>query len=102
MNSEIDYKSIREALSFMELSEEEKQKRGILARLFGPCASIIAPTRNGRMYSDELWEKVFKENEIVREMFDNGGCPLELDHPIDREETCSEKNCSYVTRATKT
>lgn len=91
MKNKIDYNVIREALNLVELTEEEKQRRGILARLFGPCASIIAPTRNGRMYSDELWEKVFKENEIVREMFENGGCPLELDHPVDREETCSEK-----------
>lgn len=87
-----DPKSIREMLDFQELSEEEKRARGILGRLYGPCASIVDATRNGRRYNDELWEKVFsKDNEIVREMFENGGIPMELDHPVDREETCSEK-----------
>lgn len=87
-----DPKSIREMLDFQELSEAEKQARGILGRLYGPCASIVDATRNGRRYNDELWEKVFsKDNEIVREMFENGGIPMELDHPVDREETCSEK-----------
>ena len=50
----INYKQIRESLSFIDLTEEEKQKRGILARLYGPCASISDATRNGRLYSDEL------------------------------------------------
>jgi len=87
-----DPKSIREMLNLQELSEEEKQARGILGRLYGPCASIVDATRNGRRYNDELWEKVFsKDNEIVAEMFANGGIPMELDHPVDREETCSEK-----------
>jgi len=84
-------KVIKEMLNFQDLTEEEKKSRGILGRLYGPCASIIAPTRNGRKYSDEVWEKVFNENEIVKEMFANGGIPMELDHPADREETCSEK-----------
>lgn len=86
-----DKKSIREMLNFQDLSEEEKKARGILGRLYGPCASIIAPTRNERFYSDKVWENVFNKNEIVKEMFANGGIPMELDHPADREETCSEK-----------
>ena len=40
---------IREALQFQDLTEEEKQKRGILGRLYGPCASIVIPTRNCRI-----------------------------------------------------
>lgn len=81
---------IREALHFQELTPEEKQSRGILGRLYGPCASFIAPTRNDRFYGDELWTNVFEKNEIVKEMFDNGGIPMELDHPLgDREETTS-------------
>ena len=35
-------------LVFADLSEEEKKKRGILGRLYGPCADVIQPTRNGR------------------------------------------------------
>ena len=61
-------KSIKEQLAFTDLTEEEKQRRGILGRLYGPCADIINVTRNGRRYGDELWEKVFNENEIVKEL----------------------------------
>ena len=45
---------IREALAFEDLTQEEKDRRGILCRLYGPCADISGPTRNGRKYSDEL------------------------------------------------
>lgn len=83
-------KTIKETLNLQELSAEEKASRGILGRLYGPCADIINPTRNGRKYPDELWDNVFK-NDVVREMFANGGIPMELDHPTDRDETCSEK-----------
>lgn len=82
--------SMNDKLTFADLSEEEKQKRGILGRLYGPCADIIHSTRNGRKYSDKLWEKVFQQP-LVEEMFKNGGVPGELDHPADRSETCSEK-----------
>ena len=77
-------------LKFKELSPEEKQSRGILGRLYGPIASIVKATRNGRRYTESLWEKVF-ENPLTKEMFAQGGVPGELDHPVDREETCSEK-----------
>ena len=87
----VNKKSIREMLQFQDLSEEEKQRRGILGRLYGPCASITDATRNGRRYDDELWQNVFSKNEIVREMFENGGIPMELDHPVDREETDSQR-----------
>ena len=77
-------------LKFKDLSPEEKEKRGILGRLFGPIASFMKPTRNERLYNDTLWEKVFS-SPIVQELFKQGGIPGELDHPTDREETCSEK-----------
>ena len=77
-------------LKFKELSPEEKQQRGILGRLYGPIASIVQATRNGRKYTESLWEKVFN-NPLTQEMFSQGGVPGELDHPTDREETCSEK-----------
>ena len=78
---------------FKDLSSEEKEKRGILGRLYGPCASISIPTRNGRLYSESLWNKVFEDNDnsIVTELFKNGGIPMELDHPADRLETCSDR-----------
>lgn len=58
--------------------------------LEGPVADFVHPTRNGRLYSKELWENVLK-NPIVKEQFANGGIPGELDHPADREDICSEK-----------
>ena len=83
--------TVQEAFKFQDLTEEEKQKRGILGRLVGPCASISIPTRNGRLYQESLWTKQFKENEILKELVENGGIPMELDHPQDRDETCSER-----------
>lgn len=88
--SKKNYDSIREALQFSELTPEEKEQRGILCRLYGPCASIEVPTRNGRFYSESLWNNVFN-SELVKEMFANGGVVGELDHPTDREETCSDR-----------
>lgn len=81
---------IKEALAFQELSEEEKQKRHILGRLYGPIADVINPTRNGRRYSEELWENVFK-NPIMQEKFKNKVMYGELGHPVDREEVDMEK-----------
>ena len=79
-----------EKLTFQELTQEEKQRRGILGRLYGPCADVIHETRNGRKYSQKLWEKVFNDP-LVLEMIEKGGIPGELDHPADRQEICSEK-----------
>lgn len=82
--------SQNDELKFRELSPEEKASRGILGRLYGPIASIVKHTRNGRRYTESLWEKVFA-NPITQEMFQQGGVPGELDHPVDREETDSSK-----------
>ena len=79
-----------DTLIFQSISPEEKKTRGILGRLSGPVASFMTPTRNGRKYTDDLWESVFK-SDIVQEMFENGGLPGELSHPIDRSETDPEK-----------
>jgi chromosome segregation ATPase len=91
---------IKETLAFSALTPEEKEKRGILGRLYGPCADFINPTRNGRAYSDELWEKVFQQ-ELVQEAFQNGGIFGELDHPADRQEICSEKIAICMPEAPK-
>lgn len=70
--------------------DKGKSENGVLGILEGPCADIIHPTRNGRKYSEKLWEKVFS-SPIVNEMFQNGGIVGELDHPTDRSEICSQK-----------
>lgn len=80
----------KEKLVLDDTIKQNKQGQPILGVLEGPCADFISCTRNGRLYDEELWEKVFN-NEIVKEYFECGGIPGELDHPTDRLETCSEK-----------
>lgn len=77
-------------LKFDDTQSVNANGEAVLGRLTGPCADIINPTRNGRLYSEELWEKVFN-NDIVKEYFESGGILGELDHPADRAETCMEK-----------
>lgn len=77
--------AIRETLSFKDLTPEEKERKGILGRLYGPCADILHATRNGRFYPIKCWKNAFK-NEFVQEMLKNGGIPGELNHPADRDD----------------
>lgn len=58
--------------------------KAILGKLEGVCADTINPTRNGRKYSEKLWETVFNDS-IIKEQFNAGGIFGELGHP-DREE----------------
>ena len=80
---------VKKSLELQPLSQEDKN-RGILGRLVGPIASCVKSTRNGRNYTEALWEKAF-DNPIVKEMFKNGGLPGELNHPEDRNETDATK-----------
>lgn len=82
--------NIKNSFEYHKLTEAEQQQRGILGRLIGPIADSINPTRNGRRYSGELWEKVFK-NPIMQEKIENRVCFGELGHPTDRTETDMEK-----------
>lgn len=91
-----DLKSkVSEALQLQPLTEEEKTKRHILARLYGPIATCKEKTRNGRGYNRELWEKaladdIFKEKLATKSLF------LELGHPADREETDMKMVCACI------
>ena len=62
---------------------------GVLATLIGPCADLEDATRNDNDYS-QAWATAF-EDEFVKEYFENGGLPGELDHPKDRIETLPER-----------
>ena len=76
---------------YKKLSPEEQKQRGILGRLVGVMADSKNPTRNGRKYSAELWEKVFN-NPIMKEKIENRVCFGEACHPTDgREEVDPEK-----------
>lgn len=86
---------ILEALSMQPLSEDEKNRRHILGRLYGPIATCKESTRNGRRYNKELWEKaladdIFKEKLATKSLF------LELGHPADREETDMKMVCACI------
>ena len=67
-------------------SKTSSSGRPILCKLRGVVADCVQPTRNGRRYSNKVWEHVFN-SDIVKEMFENGGVLGELNHPEDRLET---------------
>lgn len=84
-----------ETLQLQPLTEEEKAKRHILARLYGPIATCKEKTRNGRGYNRELWEKALSD-EIFQEKIANKSLFLELGHPTDREETDMKMVCACI------
>lgn len=70
-----------------ELTQIAKPRNAaVLGTLQGPCADIINPTRNGRVYDEALWDKSFG-SDIAKELFEAGGIIGELGHPADRTET---------------
>lgn len=77
-------------MQYKRLTEEEKQKRGILGRLVGIIADFKNSTRNGRRYTEELWDKTFNDP-IVKEKVQNRCLFGELGHPTDRQEIDMEK-----------
>ena len=87
-------------LVYQKLAPEEMQRRGILGRLVGPCASFIAPTRNGRRYTESLWEHVFS-NPIMQEKIENKVCFGELGHPSDREDIDMSRACVCLAEVPK-
>ena len=80
----------REDLQLDDSVKKNKKGEAILGKLYGPCADFLLPTRNGRGYSEELWEKVFNDP-LINEYFKAGGILGELNHPTDRSETDLEK-----------
>ena len=77
-------------MQYQRLTEEEKQKRGILGRLVGIIADFKNATRNGRRYTEELWDRTF-DDPIVKEKIENRCILGELGHPANRQETDIEK-----------
>jgi hypothetical protein len=86
---------LAERLNVQPLTEEEKQQRHILGRLFGPIATCLESTRNGRKYNRELWERALTD-EIFNEKIANKCLFLELGHPADREEIDMTKVCACI------
>lgn len=75
---------------YLKLSAEEQSSRGILGRLKGIIADCKNATRNGRRYTEELWEQTFNDP-IMKEKIENRCVFGELGHPADRQEVDMEK-----------
>jgi len=76
---------------YIKLSPEEQKARGILGRLCGIIADYKNPTRNGRLYSEDLWDNVFN-SDLMKEKINTKTLFGELGHPLDgRTETDMEK-----------
>lgn len=79
-------------LQYQKLTLEEQNQRGILGRLVGIMADFKHPTRNGRLYTEELWDRTF-EDPIMKEKIANRCLFGELGHPAERQEIDMEKIC---------
>ena len=93
-------KKILEALRMQPLSQEEMTARHILGRLYGPIATCVENTRNGRLYNKPLWEKALKDD-IFLEKVATKALFLELGHPADREETDMKQTCACIPEVPK-
>ena len=87
-------------MQYTKLSSEEQAQRGILGRLVGVIADFKNPTRNGRLYTEELWDKTF-DNPIMKEKLANRCLFGELGHPVDRQEVDMEKIAICMAEAPK-
>jgi hypothetical protein len=97
---EVKNRKILEALQMQPLSEEEMTARHILGRMYGPIATCVESTRNGRLYNKPLWEKAL-EDEIFLEKVATKALFLELGHPADREETDMKQTCACIPEVPK-
>ena len=93
-------KRILEALQMQPLSQEEMTARHILGRLYGPIATCVESTRNGRLYNKPLWERAL-EDDIFLEKVATKALFLELGHPADREETDMKQACACIPEVPK-
>lgn len=87
---------IETRLNSLKLCESAQVRKGCLGRLEGICADFANPTRNGRFYSRELWERVFNDD-LVKEALETKTLIGELDHPEERFETLAQEACVVMT-----
>ena len=90
----------KKELQYQKLTLEEQKQRGILGRLVGIMADFKHPTRNGRLYTEELWDRTF-EDPIMKEKISNRCLFGELGHPVDRQEIDMEKICICLAETPK-
>lgn len=97
---DLNNKRILEALQMQPLSQEEMTARHILGRLYGPIATCVESTRNGRLYNRPLWERALQDD-IFLEKVATKALFLELGHPADREETDMKQACACIPEVPK-
>lgn len=95
----INRNQILETLQWQPISQEEKERRHILGRLYGPIATFGEPTRNGRLYNKELWTKALND-ELFLEKVANKTLLLELEHP-DRDALDAKQACACIPEVPK-
>lgn len=76
--------------TYQKLTPEEQKERGILGRLVGTIADFKNPTRNGRLYTEALWDNVFNDP-IMKEKIATKSCFGEIGHPTEARDTDMEK-----------
>ncbi len=83
--------AVNNKFDYIKLSTEEQAQRHILGRLTGIIADFKHPTRNDRMYTEALWDRVFNDP-IIKEKLETRTLFGELGHPLDdRSEIDMEK-----------
>lgn len=88
---------IETRLNALKLTESKNPPRkGCLGRMEGVCADFKNPTRNGRLYSRKLWDKVFNDS-LFQEALQSKTLIGELDHPEDRFEPLAKYACVVMT-----
>lgn len=86
--------------TYTRLTPEEIKERGILGTLYGPIADTKKPTRNGRLYPREAWEKAIND-EIFQEQLRSKAILGELEHPEDRDTIDPREACMCLASTPK-
>ena len=73
---------------------------GVLGRFEGPFAEYSKPTKNGRVYSEKLWENVL-QSDYLAETYDSKTLFGELDHPSEYVEMRALTSAFNITKLEK-
>lgn len=68
--------------SHLSYVAESSNSEKFIGKLHGVCADYMSPTRNGRKYPKELWERVIA-SDTFKEAMDTLTCFGECDHPSE-------------------
>jgi len=91
MNNNLITEQVKDSgIKLIGEAKESKAGKRFLGTLKGVCADLKESTRNGRKYTEQLWERVINSEEF-KEGMENGTLYGELGHPEDRLETLPER-----------